>query len=302
MMKLRFVPGLMAGLLFVSCGGGGGGGTASEFIASYCDFLAPCCGMAGLKSDGKQCRALLGALAPAMYNPAAGEACLAELRGASGKADFCSSGVDSASCDGAFPQSSSGTKKPGETCTQDDECAPSTEGKVECQTLFSSGAEIRKCQLQVIGKEGDQPCVGTVEGNGTSYVFGSGNDIPARGYLCRVADGLHCDRTTQACTKFKAVGADCSGGDECGSSAFCGSDRKCTARKNVGEACSGGFGSREECVAAAFCQDSSMTCAAKLGSGAACTDSDECKSSSCVNGKCEGDVPVNFGLALLCGS
>jgi hypothetical protein len=301
MVNLRFASGLVAGALLLSCGGGGGAGTSSEFIASYCDLLAPCCAMANRKADGKQCRALLGAFAPTMYDARAGQTCLNELRAASGKADFCTSDLNNVSCDGAFPQSAAGTKKPGETCTEDDDCAPSAEGRVECQHLSSGGAEIRKCQLQVTGKEGDQPCVGTVEANGTSFSFGTGSDIPTRGYLCRVADGLHCDWKTNVCTRFKAVGTDCATMDECGPTAFCDSTRKCAARKNAGEACTGGFG-RAECVEAAYCQAASMTCAAKLGNGAACTGDEECKSTSCVNGKCEGDVPLDFGLALLCGS
>jgi hypothetical protein len=300
MRDLRFAPALV-GALFVSCGGGAGGGgggasSTAEFIASYCDLIAPCCSMAGLKGDGQQCRVLLSAFTPGMYNPSAGESCLSSLRAATGRADFCSD-LGGAACDDAFPDSS-GTKKPGETCTQDDDCASSSEGKVRCQRLSTGGAEIRKCQLQVAGKEADQPCVGNIDGNVTTFVFAGGSDIPSRAYLCRVADGLYCDRTTQACTRFKAIGAACAGTNECGSSGVCDGSRKCVARKNVGEACTLG----SECVAGAFCQATSMTCAAGLASGAACSVANECKSSSCVNGKCEGDVPPNFGLALLCGT
>jgi hypothetical protein len=300
MSRIRFASGLMAAALALSCGGGGGGGsTATEFISSYCDFVTPCCAKAKLKADGQQCKLLLTAFAPANYNPTAGQACLSELQAASTKPDFCQSALDGPSCDAAFPQSSKGTRKPGEVCTQDGDCASSPEGKVECQHLFRSGTEVRKCQLQVTGKEGDQPCVGTVERNGTSVQFVGGDDIPARGYLCRVADGLYCDVTTQVCTRFKAVGETCSQEGDCGPSAFCDGYRNCAARKNVGEPC---IGTRDECADGAFCQATTMTCAARLGDGAACMDSDACKSSSCVNGKCAGDVPADLGLAFLCGS
>jgi hypothetical protein len=299
-MLIRFASRLMVGALLLSCGGGsgGGGGSATEFISSYCDLLAPCCAMAKLKSDGQQCRALLGGLAPASgYNPTAGQACIDELRAASAKPDYCNSDRNSASCQAAFPDGSKGTTKPGEACTQDSECAPSTEGTAKCQRLFTSGAETRKCQVQITGKEGDQPCVGTVEGNGTSYILAT--DLPPRAYLCRVADGLHCDWNTHACARFKPVGADCIEGSDCGPTAFCDGTRKCAARRNAGESCNGS--SSSECVDSAFCQ-ASMTCVAKLGDGAACRDDEDCKSGQCVNAKCLGDVPVNLGLSLLCGS
>jgi len=290
----------MVGAFALTCGGdgaGGGAGSSSEFVSSYCDLLKPCCAMAKLHTDGKQCRAFLGAFAPAMYNAAAGEACLARLRAASAKADYCSG--EDWDCEGAFPDQAAGAKKPGEACSDDEECAPSAEGKVKCHRVSSGGAEIRKCQVQVTGKEGDKPCVGTVEGSVTIYQ-GGGTDVAPKGYLCRVADGLHCDSDTESCVRFKAVGEACMGFDDCGSTGQCESG-KCVARKAIGEACTGGFSARGECVEGAFCQESSMTCAAKLGHGTACTDNDQCKSEDCSNGMCKGDVVVDFGLALFCG-
>jgi hypothetical protein len=292
---------LMVGALALSCGDGGGA-TSSEFVSSYCDLLQPCCAMAKLSTDGKQCKALLGAFAPTNYNATAGEACLAELRAASGKPDFCSDGLDgtTGSCDKAFPDQSSGSKKPGETCDMDDECAPSAEGDVRCQRAsVVGGTVVRKCQVHVIGKEGDQPCVGTVDGSVTSY-SSSGDDVPPKGYLCRVADGLYCDWTSHACVKFKAIGESCSGSSDCGRGGSC-DGGKCVARKELGAACTGGFASQGECVEGAYCSATSMTCAAQLGDGMACTDQEACKSQDCVNGKCKGDVPANFALGLLCG-
>jgi hypothetical protein len=296
-----FAASLLAGLL-LSCGGGGGAGTASDFIASYCDAIAPCCAMAKLPTNGQQCRTLFGILGNGKYDPTAGEACLAGLRAGVSKPGFCSSGMEDPACDRIFAEPSDGTRKPGETCANDDECAPSSEGKVQCHRVSSGGAEIRKCQVQVTGKAGDQPCVGTVTGNGTSYVVGKATDVPARAFLCRTADGLHCDWDTTTCTAFKAIGEACDGSDECGESAFCDtSTRKCAALVPVGGMCSGGFISRGNCAQGAYCQEMSMTCAAQAGHDAACTDDDQCKSSDCVNGKCQGDVPANLGLALICG-
>jgi len=302
-MNRRGTWGLMvAGALALTCGDDGGAGTTSAFVNSFCDLMQPCCAMAGRPADGKQCRLLYTAFAPANYNPTAGEACLNALRAVSGQPNYCTETVNNVpACDDAFPDAPGmGSKKPGEDCNQDNDCAPSSEGKVECQHTLSGGVEIRKCQVQVTGKEGDKPCAGTVEGNVTSYNPITGSEIPVKAYLCRTADGLYCDWDTDTCTRFKAVGEACSGSMDCGRGAFC-ETGKCAARKAAGQMCMGGFGSRQECVDGLFCQESSMTCAAQMGHGAACTESEECKSRDCVNGKCEGEIPDDLGLAFLCG-
>ena len=293
---------IVPALLAVSLSCGDDADSASGFAAAYCDLIQPCCAMAKLRTDGQQCRLLFGAFGgQSTYNKQAGEACLAEARAAAGMPGFCE-GIESdepSACDQVF--SSGGSKQPGEACKESDECAPSTEGSVECQSSFGiGGAEIRKCQVVVKGKEGDKPCVGTQEGN-----FTSGNvnldDVPARGYLCYVRDGLRCDSTSDTCVKLKAVGEACLGNSECQRTAYCeGTMDRCTQRKAVGGACMPSF-VNEECAAGAWCSEATNMCAAQVDIGAACSEDDECKSSNCVNGKCDrgfGDI----GLAFICGA
>jgi hypothetical protein len=285
----------------LSCGGDAD--SASGFAAAYCDLIKPCCAMANLRTDGQQCQLLFGAFGgQASYNKEAGETCLAEARAAAGRPDFCQN-LDSSepsACDRVF--GSTGKKQPGETCTDDDECAPSSEGEVQCESNFGTGgAEVRKCQLVVKGKEGDKPCVGTKEGN-----FTSGNvnldDVPAKGYLCHVSDGLRCDSTTDTCVKLKVTGEACQGNNDCVRTAYCeGAMDRCTDRKAIGAACTPSF-SNDECVAGGWCKAPANMCAAQVADGAACTEDDECKSGNCLNGKCDKGGLGDIGLAFICGA
>jgi hypothetical protein len=304
--RTRFLPGLsvLVGLvgLGLSCGDSGGAGSQEAFVASYCDLFIPCCAKAGLRSDGTQCKLFLGAFAPqGKYDKQAGEACLAEAKAASSKADFCDTGLESAVCDKVFGEPS-GSKKPGETCESDSDCAASSEGKVDCATAFSGSAQIRKCQVQVRGKAGDQPCVGTVEGN-TTFSSGSGDDVPAKGYLCYDKDGLRCDSKTNSCLAYKAVGEACISNGDCVSTTYCDSVQdKCAERKAVGAACSEtGFSSDRECVVGNYCS-TAKTCMALIAEGGACTSGVQCLSGDCVNSKCGPKGASDFGLALICGT
>jgi hypothetical protein len=287
---------------FLSCGGGDAA-TPSSFISKYCELFSPCCQMAGLPTDGNQCRTFLGAFTAAGdYDRSAGEACLADLSAMSGKADFCAAGGNSDACDRVFNGGGGGSKKPGEACTEDSDCAPSSEGKVECQSRTVMGMEKRICQVQIRGKEGDTPCVGTVDGNITSFSYsGTSMDIPSRGFLCYMSDGLRCDSTAGACVKLKAAGEMCSGSSiECVKTTYCDfTMRKCLDRKPAGAPCA----SSTECADGNACGSASpRVCVAQLADGAACTQSAQCRSGQCVNGKCDKTGSTDFGLALLCGS
>ena len=293
---------LLPALLSLSLSCGDDADSASGFAAAYCDLIKPCCAMANLRTDGKQCQLLFGAFGgQSSYNKQAGEACLAEARAAAGTATFCQMLDDNepSACDNVF--GSPGKKQPGEACTDDDECAPSTEGSVACESNFGAGgAEVRKCQVVVKGKEGDKPCVGTKEGN-----FTSGNvnldDVPARGYLCHVTDGLRCDSTTDTCVKLKAIGEACQGNSDCLRTAFCeGTMDRCTERRAIGATCMPSF-ANEECVTGGWCSETTRMCAAQVADGGACTEDDECKSGNCVNGKCDRGLG-DLGLAFICGA
>jgi hypothetical protein len=292
--------------LALSCGGDGGAGSTEAFVASYCDLFTPCCAKANLRSDGQTCKLFLGAFAPASrYDKQKGEACLAEMKVAASKADFCqqSDAATPKVCDEVFgpPQ---GTKAPGETCDADDDCAPSSEGKVDCASTFAGTAQVRKCQVQVRGKAGDKPCIGSVEGGST--FLSSNDDLPAKGFLCYAEDGLHCDSTSNACIAYKAVGEACTGSGfdrDCVASAYCDfAQKKCVARKPVGAACSDGAAfSQVECAAGNYCL-AAGTCAVQASEGAACTTDNQCLTDSCVNSVCRPSATADFGLALICGT
>jgi hypothetical protein len=291
---------LMTALVsLAACGSSG----PEEFASSYCDLIKPCCAAAGLPGDGKQCRAVFTAFSGlGTFNEAAADQCLSELRQASSRGDFCAGNYDPPSCNQVLGEDR-GNKKPGETCTEDEDCATSPEGETSCQRASTGGAEIRKCQVQVKGVEGSSPCVATVDGSTTisSSSFGA-TDVAAKGYLCYVSDGLTCRAGT--CVKIEQVGGMCTSSvaRECVAAAYCDTAKKmCAQRKSAGAACTGGFFNDQECAAGTYCADGTKVCTALAAKGAACTEDDACASGNCVNGKC-GAEEADFGLQIICGS
>jgi hypothetical protein len=289
---------VVAALAGLSCGKS----DKEAFAESYCDLLEPCCGMAGLSTSGQACRSLVSlGLSSSSFDKGAGDACLAELRAAAARADFCQTfgSQEPASCEKAFG-TNNGTKKVGETCDFDDDCAPSSEGPTGCGHAFAGGMSIDKCQLQLQGKAGDKPCAGTVEGAVTTGNVGA--EVPERAFLCNTADGVRCDSATDACVALKMIGDACTGSSgECVSGAYCdGTQRKCLARKPAGGACKMDVFQSRECVEGHHCS-AAGACAAQAAIGAACTDSDECRSGNCDAGKC-GLGFGDLGLGLLCGT
>jgi hypothetical protein len=280
----------------VACGDSesDGAGDKDEFVAQLCAELAPCCEAAGRPADGAQCRAFYGAFASASsYDPVAAEACLNEVRAMS---DRCDTSSFSPSCNQVFA-SGGGSKKPGEACDDDSDCAPPEAGRVECVSDFVDGASVQQCQVRLVGQAGSTPCVGTIDGNVTSY-FGADEGIPPTGYTCDLADGLSCNSQTGACESLAAVGEPCSSGlYRCVSSAYCSfPDSICTARVALGDACT----DDDQCAESAYCEPSGSTCASRRPKGEACTSNAECESNDCTNQKCA--VGNDLGLALVCGS
>ena len=278
------VVAMAMGLGIGSCDGGAG--SSGAFIAQFCDVWKPCCAAAGLRSDGQQCRALYGSLLPpSRYDATAGEACLEATRAAASQPGFCEGTVPSPDvCERVFR--SIGTKAPGETCVEDDECAPSSEGSVECAIAFVASAQIRKCQVTIRGVAGSTPC--------ESFI---GEDVLPRIYECSASDGLRCDATTMTCMALSPIGGACTSFSDCVAGAACNfATSMCVARREVGAACT----SSTQCVETAYCDDTSGVCAARKAMGAACAGSDECTSDSCVNAMCAAGSG-NFTLSFLCG-
>src|SRR5262249_30833992 len=139
-----------------------------------------------------------------LYDPARGSKCIDELNATQSKATFCDMPTsDVPDCDGFFHEngSSDGTKQPGEPCENTSDCAAQSDGAVVCFTSFDSNqAETRVCQVQLDGKAGDMPCLGTRDGYAT-YSYGStAGPPPPRGYVCDLANNVYCSSKTKACT------------------------------------------------------------------------------------------------------
>jgi hypothetical protein len=299
----------VSGALFACSGGGGStGGSASDsssFASEYCGIFGSCCGKAGYPSDGAQCRSYFNNAAGGReYNAAKGEECLAGFRAASSQPDFCEKGETPPACSEVF-RTPGGGAAPGATCEQDEDCASSTEGEVECHSSSTGGALTRICQVQVRGKEGDA-CVGTKDGS-SSVSFGSSGSggPPPKVTFCNTADNLACDNETDKCTRIQDVGGPCSSSGSlsyaCVKTAYCDTQqKKCAARLPAGADCAASFSS-DACADKHYCDQATKKCTAKLAQGAPCERSDQCESNTCTNKKCEASGLAELGYLLLCG-
>lgn len=293
----------LIGLSLVGCSSSSSSGSSSsDFVAQYCQLYMTCCQKAGLPTDGAQCRAFLGAFVGSIDSTKA-NACLAEMRAASTKADFCPSGgskADTPSCQG-LTSSGSGTAKPGDSCTQDGDCAPATAGTVRCASTFSSSGTTEYCQVQVVGKEGDT-CGQTIDGNATISTGSSSGPQPTV-TSCDTKDGIYCASGTGGaagkCTKISDVGGACSGSSySCKKGLTCDfGTSTCKALPAIGEACT------FDCATGAYCDTpsgaSGGTCKATVAEGADCTSNSMCATNNCTNKKCA--KASDFTSSLLCG-
>jgi hypothetical protein len=277
-------------LLASACSSDEGG----KFANAYCTEVAKCCTKAGLEGgDGQTCRFLLSA-AP---SNAATDACLAEMRSQVAAGTFCAGEGPSEACNAAFSSNSTGNKKPGEDCDVDSDCAPSSDGKVICKSLYADPNWLHKCQVQMPGKAGDA-CIGTQDGDVFSYTSTSTRtDIPARGYVCNTADGIKC--SSDKCVALADVGASCSYSNDCMRTAYCDSKDRCAARVAAGEACTGV--DSDECALGYYCPAASpRQCTAQVGTGASCSSDEMCKSGNCEGGTCKPNMLETFGWGLIC--
>jgi hypothetical protein len=292
-------PGLVVAVAF-ACPTGCGKSDSEKFADSYCAEVAKCCGQASLPADGQTCHQLMTFTeVGGSYNSSAGDACLAEMKSEVSAGTFCT-GLNASSasaCDSVYG-SSSGNKKPGETCIFDSDCAPSSKGKVVCASIYVNSTFVDKCQVQIAGKAGDTPCVGTQEGNDfSSYQASDAADVVPQGYVCDVASAVACDDGT--CVALTPLGASCLISTDCVRTAYCSYPQDvCTTKISAGGACTGIAGS--ECVDSAYCDTSALQCKPKVADGGACTSLITCQSGYCSNGTCQGSS--NLGLSMLCGS
>jgi hypothetical protein len=270
---------------------------SDKFADNYCAEVAKCCHQSALPSDGKACHELMDLLAVGEpYNSQAGDACMTEVRSQVSAGIFCI-GLNlslSTTCHAAF---GSYNKMPGEDCTLPSDCAPSSIGQVRCASLNVGDNVISKCLVQVPGKAGDTPCIGTQEGNVfLSHVPSIPTDVLSQGYICNIAEGMTC--RDGACITPASVGENCLFSTDCVRTAYCNkSQHLCTPKINAGGDCTGTDDS--ECVDSAYCDTDAKQCKAQLANGATCTRSDVCQIGYCFNGKCQDNAS---SLSSICGS
>jgi hypothetical protein len=155
--------------------------------------------------------------------------------------------------------------------------------------------------VQIPGKVGDSPCIGTQDGNWLEHDLSNTTDVLSRGYVCDLTNGIHCKAGT--CVSPANAGAPCTTDSDCVTSAFCDSlQGKCTIRVAAGGHCD--FSSSAACVDGDYCDNATQQCTAKLATGAPCSDFIMCQSGSCSE-TCQPAQPDPFGtlaLSLICGS
>jgi hypothetical protein len=264
-----------------------------KFVSDFCDVLVDptkvCCQKGlNLTSDKTVCVKAVVEVEPAMLkDEAARTACLAQLKAASPLADFCTDfgNLDLPACPDLRRKLLTGTKKAGEPCATDIECAPDYGGPVACKGV---------CQVTKRGKEGDGPCVATVEAS--KVVKKQKADAEgASAIVCYMRDTLSCDEATKKCIKPKELGGDCTDHDSCIRTAYCDdTTKKCTVRRPRGASCS----TDRQCQAplncdATFCRDD-------VAEGAACERAEQCATDICGDGKKCEKVGIDTRLEAVC--
>lgn len=246
------------------------------FIKSYCGSLVGCCQPAG-RRKADDCTAILRAKKPDLqFDRAKGDACLEEIQKRP-IAEMCKdTGSKAPSCRAALADKS-GPKKSGEPCVKRSDCTTLPEGDVTCSNEVGGAI----CEVTIVGKEGDGPCLGTME-NGVLYEQAQGTRAP-RAFTCDTGAGVYCNRTTQKCEKIGDVGGACERGTvrACVRAAYCDATGKCAPRVAVDASCA-----TAECVREAKC-DATQKCVALKGGSAICMEPSECASGYCKDGRCD---------------
>jgi hypothetical protein len=282
---------LALGVIGVGCSSGSGDSqpSGSEMGARYCNLFKPCCAQAGLPDTQEGCRLLFGSAVAA--NQAAAEDCISQYETWAQAPDWCetwSTHERPASCEQAFPQGSNGgTKKPGETCTFSDDCAPSSKGEVSCYHDFDNDTEY--CRVELAGTSGS-PCVGTRDGNLTIFSGATAGAIEVG--VCDKADGLYCNFSSSTCAPLVAEGQPCEESFACLGETYC--STTCKPKVPAGSSCSD---SSSACAENTYCNYDTYVCMQSLPDGATCQTSGECESSYCDGSVCTKS-PGLGGLAL----
>jgi hypothetical protein len=176
---------------------------------------------------------------------------------------------------------------PPHSCKEEWDCPrppPGSCASVRCARHYDEhGKEsTRTCiTLTPGGGVGTPGCLADTTRNVTSYYFAS-SATPDHGVICDIdGKGAYCDKTTNVCTKNKAIGEACDASrQECGKEGEC-VNGKCAPAVSVGASCKD-----RRCVSTAKCDDKTKTCIARKALGVKCEMHDECASLWCDSNKC----------------
>lgn len=304
-MRFFLAAGTVLVLAGVACSSKSSNSTSS-FVDQYCGLIEPCCSAAGLPATGSQCQLFVSAeTSQASFDATAAQACLTAAQAEQAAGTFCTTlGGDIPACSQAFQQAN-GTAQPGQACTEDSDCAPAPNGGATCfdQGLAADGgiAESETCVQTLPGQVGEGPCIGTQNGDVTTYSWSGTSGLPQKAYVCNEADGTSCDFVSQVCVALAPVGQPCTGDSTCVASAYCNestSSPVCAPRLADGSSCAA---APTGCLTTSECDSTTNTCTPLVATGQPCSANPQCQSASCVNGTCTNGLG-NLGLSLLCGS
>ena len=289
-----------------ACSSSSGGKSAQDtFADAFCAQFEPCCAGAAMPLDGVACHAWVAQQARgAVFDQAAGDACLAAMQAQPVGADFCTNLGPTAGtlCTQVF-KATSGSVPPGGACESSEDCLAPASGVAYCHVPIDpkTGAQTGTptCRQTVWGKPGDGPCIQEQQGAITKSSWPADKPVPDVAYSCDEGTGVFCDfGGTYTCTSFHAPGEPCTlDGDQCGPDGYCQESTdtsvtfQCVATLPAGSPCTQGS---SQCGASATCSASS-TCVAPQPEGSACTLPEQC-SFQCLHGRC-----VSYAENILCG-
>jgi hypothetical protein len=261
--------------------------------ALFCGALQNCCEQAGVTFSPLACQLFTPQLtgsSGSTFHPDAAASCLQLLQNAMS----CDSSDMPTPCTQAY----TGSKALGAMCSSNAECAPQTDGEVECDVFD------QVCKVVKRGELGDS-CNASCEeladlGGYGCGIYENAALSPNEKVQCYRNDGLSCGAEL-TCQALVPSGESCVSDQDCVDGDYCdrsGTDPVCAPLLPVGDPCSA-FGG--QCVSTAYCDATGM-CAASKPDGEACSGiSNECQG-QCSNGACapQGDLSAGF-LALFCG-
>jgi hypothetical protein len=300
---------IVTGLVACSSSSGGGADTTAAqnaFADAFCAQFKPCCAGSGLRIDGVACHDWITQQARgAVFDHAAGDACLAAMQADAPGAAFCTTLGPTAgtACAQVF-EPPSGTVPPGGACKSYEDCQAPANGFAYCYLpIDTTGKQTfpEKCMQTIWGKPGDGPCVSQLQGAVTE-TSGPGLDpLPEVTYACDESTGVFCDfGGTHQCTPFRGAGQPCTqSGDECGPDGWCQMNAdvspptwKCVAALPVGASCDT---FQSQCGSQGRCSKRTSTCVAIQPEGSACTLDEQCPY-QCFQRRC-----ISYAESDLCG-